>query len=234
MQERIQIKGISANTLKILAIIGMTFNHIAHIYVEDLSFVIGCALYAFGGLTFPIMAYLLGEGYRHTTNIKKYAIRLFVFACIAEVPFRLFLNRNIGNILFTLFLGLIAIYSYERMGRKAYFFLFVCLVIVSGFFDWGWIGIPMILLYYTLRDKKRVVLPCLIPLLFFSFIAIVDIMRTESLRSLEIVFFLIGCILSMPLLLCYNGSKGKPMKYFFYVYYPLHILVLGVCRMVFI
>lgn len=231
MQEYMQTKGISASTLKTLAIIGMTLNHIAIIYEANLPLMATCLLRAFGGITFPIMAYLLGEGYKQTANVKKYAMRLLVFACIAEAPFRLFLNRDIGNVLFTLFLGLIAIHYYERIERGVYFFLFVCLTIMSSFFDWGGIGLLMIVLYYVLQDKtKRVVLPSLLTILVFLLSIIIDIIRTGNLSTLESLPFLLGCSLSIPLLLHYNGRKGTSAKYLFYVYYPLHILVLGICK----
>jgi len=225
-----QTKGISASTLKIIAIIGMTCNHIALTYEANLSFAMICVLNALGGMTFPIMAYLLGEGYRYTTNVRKYAMRLLLFACIAELPFRLFLDSGRGNVLFTLFLGLLVLYTYENTAREVFCVVFMGLIVTSSFFDWGGIGVLMIFFYYILRDKKkRVVIPCLVLITLFLFASIVDSLRTDNLRGLETIGFSLGCILMVPLLFHYNGKKGKSMKYFFYMYYPLHIVVLGIC-----
>jgi TraX protein. len=230
MREQMQIKGISASTLKIIAIIAMTCNHIALIYEANLSFAMICVLHAFGGMTFPIMAYLLGEGYRHTTNVRKYAMRLLLFACIAELPFRFFLAGDRGNVLFTLFFGLLVLHTYENATREVFCVVFTGLTVTSSFFDWGGIGILMIFFYYILRDKKkRVVIPCLVLIMLFLFASIVDVMRMDNLRGLETIGFSLGCILTIPLLMHYNGKKGKSMKYFFYVYYPLHVVVLGIC-----
>ena len=229
MREWVRTKGISVSMLKMIAMIGMTCNHIAIVYEASLSFTMICAFTALGGVTFPIMAYLLGEGYRHTTNVKRYAMRLLLFACIAEAPFRLFLVSSRGNVLFTLFFGLLLLYAYEHATREVFCVVFMSLMIASSFFDWGGIGVLMIFFYYILRDKKkRVVIPCLIPTILFLFTSIVNILRTDSLRGIETIGFSLGCTLTIPLLLHYNGKKGKSMKYFFYVYYPLHIVVLGI------
>ena len=230
-----QAKGISANTLKIIAIMGMTLNHVAIIYAKDVSALIRWVLQGMGGVTFPIMAYLLVEGYRHTSNTKRYAMRLFIFACIAELPFRFFLSNSRGNVLFTFLLGFVAIYFYDKMVKKVtkelFFFVFFVLVCVSVFFDWGGIGVLLIFFYYMIHDKwKRVVVPYLILATFFLLEISINIVRMNQLNVLRDIFFLLGCTLSIPLLLHYNGERGKSVKYFFYVYYPAHILVLGILR----
>ena len=63
------------------------------------------ALYMVGGLTFPIMAYLLCEGYRHTSSVRRYAERLALFAVISQVPYSLLFGAQ-GNVLITLLNGL--------------------------------------------------------------------------------------------------------------------------------
>ena len=222
--------GISASTLKIIAIIGMTLDHIGSMYRSQLPFPAVCALYALGGLTFPIMAYLLGEGYRHTSNFKKYATRLLIFACLAELPFRLFLNSNRGNVLFTLFLGLLVLYVYEHKSQELFIVAFIGGTIVSTFFDWGGMGVPMIVIYYVVKNRlSRVVLPYLLPAFTILAEAVVHTIQNHNLAALPGILYVgVGCTLTIPLLLNYNGKKGKSMKYFFYIYYPLHILVLGI------
>ena len=65
-------KGLSSFVLKVVAIVGMTCNHAAYVFAGHLPFVGECVLFAVGGVTFPVMAYLLVEGYRHTSNVKRY------------------------------------------------------------------------------------------------------------------------------------------------------------------
>ena len=79
-------RGFTAFPLKVLAIAGMTCNHACYIYWDYLPPGILCALFALGGLTFPIMAFLLVEGYRHTSSVRRYGRRLLAFALVAQVP----------------------------------------------------------------------------------------------------------------------------------------------------
>ena len=62
---------ISGFTLKVLAIVGMTCNHISHAFMPIMPHWVTFILYSFGGLTYPIMAFILVEGYIHTSNLKK-------------------------------------------------------------------------------------------------------------------------------------------------------------------
>lgn len=110
---------ISSFTLKIAAIVGMTCNHIAHIFPEEIiaSCPLGSAilffLYSLGGITFPVMAFLLTEGFVHTSSLKRYAGRLALFACIAQIPYSLLWGAT-GNVLFTLLISLGLLWAYEN------------------------------------------------------------------------------------------------------------------------
>ena len=116
-------RGVSSFTLKVVAIVGMTFNHFCYMFYAHLPTEALCVLFGFGGLTFPIMAFLLVEGYNHTSNIKRYASRLFVFALISQVPYTLFLAPTTLNVLFTLLIGLALLYLYDRMEASGGFWL---------------------------------------------------------------------------------------------------------------
>lgn len=238
MKEKMTLskRGFDASTLKIIAIVGMTLDHIGIVFGGHMSLGYKTALYALGGLTFPIMAYFIGEGYTHTSNFKKYATRIFLFALIAQIPYSLAFGL-VGNVLFTLFLGLIMIHLSESLESRS---LFLCILIVvtigSIFLDWGGIGVVMVYLYYQNRNEKwqtRLVIPYLIVAIRSS-VSLYNIIAVGNLRGLPAVaFVLVGCTLAIPLLKNYNGEKGRPMKYFFYWYYPLHLLVLWAIRGVF-
>ena len=95
---------VTAFALKVAAIVGMTCNHIANVFGSELPEGAMVALYSLGGLTFPIMAYLLCEGYRHTSSVRRYAERLAVFAVVSQIPYSLLFGAT-GNVLITLLIG---------------------------------------------------------------------------------------------------------------------------------
>lgn len=225
-------RGVSSFTLKIVAIIGMTFNHACYIFYPYLPIEALCVLFGFGGLTFPIMAFLLVEGYHHTSNIRRYASRLFAFALISQIPYGLFLSHNL-NVLFTLLIGLGLLYLYDNLESRAGFWLAAAaLTTISAMCDWGILGPLMILTMRAISDRRqRVILPLLIPILGTGLPALSDFLGTFNLELLPPVLYpLLGCTATIPLLLAYNGSRGRPMKWLFYAYYPAHILVLGLAK----
>ena len=111
-------RGTSAFTLKMAAIAGMTCNHVANIFGDVMAPAATVFFFTLGGLTFPIMAFLLCEGYRHTSSIRRYATRLALFAVIAEVPWFLLWGPSL-NVLFTLLIGLGLLWAGDHLRRWA-------------------------------------------------------------------------------------------------------------------
>ncbi|MDL2215809.1 conjugal transfer protein TraX [Ruminococcaceae bacterium OttesenSCG-928-N02] len=228
----IKQKGVSSFILKLIAIFGMTTDHIGVVFRAYLPPPVTAALYAFGGLTFPIMAYLLTVGYRHTRDIKKYALRLLGFACISFIPFSVAFGRWYFNVMFTLLLGLIAIYAYDHMQNRFLFrVLFALLIFLNMYCDWAPIGVIMVFLFHRIEHPRaRILVPMLFPWLLCA-ATIPSIAPGMLIYSLpDLLFIFVGCTLAVPLLLRYNGERGRDMKFFFYWYYPLHLSVLCVIR----
>lgn len=226
-------RGVSSFTLKIIAIVSMTMNHGANMFSDKLPFEALCILFGAGGLTFPIMAFLLVEGYRHTSSVKKYALRLAIFAVIAQVPYGLFL-ASMPNVLFTLLVGLGILYAHDHVENRGLFWLlFIVATLATIYFDWGLIGIVVIYLFKSLEGQRfRICIPLGITSLAFGLPAVsllgANLIDGGSLSALpSVLYALIACPLAIPLLAGYRGRRGVPMKYFFYAYYPLHILVLA-------
>ena len=218
-----------------LAIVSMTLNHTGVIFHDYLPQELTCILIMCGGLTFPIMAFLIGEGYRHTRNVRKYALNLFVFAVLSQVPYSLFLTPQIyqGNVLFTLLLGLAVLYLNDRMkNRVCFWLLFMGIVSLSFFLYWGVIGPIMIYLYATQTGRfDRVVLPIILPVLATGLPQFAALLSGGGYAALgNILYLVVGCGLTIPLLFAYRGKRGPSAKYLFYMYYPVHILVLGLVR----
>lgn len=227
-----QKKGVDAFALKIIAIVGMTLDHAGTVFGPYIGVGLKTALFALGGLTFPIMAYLLGEGYRHTRDVKKYALRLLIFAVITQLPYSWALYAQF-NVLFTLLIGLLVLHLYETLKNRAIFYILLLLIaLVSSLCDWGIVGPVMVLLYYVLKDQgwSRVVIPWLLPVCAMTLPALPALFGGDLGQLPSVAFVLVGCTLTIPLLHAYNGQRGKSMKYLFYAYYPVHIVLLGLLR----
>lgn len=210
--------------LKIIAIIAMLFDHVGYIIFKKFTF-----MNYIGRLAFPIFAFGISEGYKYTKDLKKYFLRLGIFALISQIPYMLFLN-SIGsndftlNIFFTLILGLLAITIYEKVNNKYLGLLFVllCSIIAHfGHFDYGWFGIAAIFIFHIFKDKKSLMNLSFIIATFVNYLYNYVI----TLR-IEYLFIILFCCLSLILINLYNGKKGKDIKYILYLFYPLHLIVL--------
>lgn len=223
-----RLPSVSAFSLKVAAIVGMTCNHVANVFGGVLPGEAMVALYALGGLTFPIMAYLLCEGYRHTSSVRRYAERLGVFAAISQVPYSLLFGAT-GNVLITLLIGLGLLWTLDRVRNRVLCALVVLAgLVVSGLCDWGVIGPVMILLFWHLHDRPRgVALAMLVPMVAFGLPALSWVLSETTPLSLGVLgYYTVGFGLATVLMLNYNGRRGRPLKWFFYVYYPAHLMVL--------
>lgn len=225
--------GVDSFTLKIVAIVAMTCNHAAWMLQSHLPDAFTCVLLAVGGLTFPIMLYLLHVGYAHTHSVKNYALRLLVFAAIAQLPYWLFLQQS-ANVLFTLLMCLAVFYFYDKWNHDVRFWLlFVALFILSNWCDWGLMGPAMALALHSAESEKQGILySALIPILADGAPMLVIFAMAPNLLNLGLLLYpLVGCSATVVLLRAYNGQRGRPLKYFFYVYYPAHIAVLGCIKL---
>lgn len=219
---------MSVFVLKIIAILSMVFDHTGYILYHHFSW-----MNYVGRLAFPIFAFLLTEGYTHTKNLKKYFLRLFIFAILSQIPYTLF-QKAIGielnlNIFFTLLLGLLVIYIYETVSQKwigLLFAIFCCFVAQFGNLDYGWFGIAVIFIFHLFKDSK------LKTTIAFSLLTITNysilFIQTHANPYLIIIPC---CILSLVPICMYNGLKGKNIKYFFYIFYPLHLFLLYVLHL---
>ncbi len=230
----------------------MTANHCANIFAGLLPLEVTLVLYGLGGVTFPIMAFLLVEGFHYTSNLRAYALRLGIFAVVAQVPYSL-LWRTTPNVLFTLLVGLLVLWVQRRNFFSGAGLLAVVLAcLLTAPFDWGGIGPVMIYLMALDRPSKRGILGALavayvvvlLPALSFLLQTggdgaslITGEMGVGSFNTIEVLgwhwamvgqvlYAGIGFSLAALLLWHYNGQRGRSMKWFFYAYYPGHLLVL--------
>lgn len=180
-----------------------------------------------GRIAFPIFAFMIVEGFFKTKSRWKYLRNLLVFATISEIPYDMFqsavfINTRSQNILWGLALGLFTIMVIDKLKeriKKRPLWIFVSIIIVAlsslGSMlissDYEYYAIIIIYIYYLFYDK---------------------ILLASGLGFLVIIKE-IYAILGFATVLLYNGEKGKQNKIFNYLFYPVHLLVLGIIRMVF-
>lgn len=171
-----------------------------------------------GRIAFPIFCFLIVEGYFHTRDIRRYMIRLGAFALLSEIPYDLAFHGSIlefggQNVFFTLMLGVLMLYAVEKSGPVPVKIADILLVMwAAGFLctDYGYKGILLIFLYYVFHEKK---LQAVCAGALWNFINGVKTVQNY------------GVLAAVPLAF-YNGERGPKLKYFFYIFYPGHLLVL--------
>lgn len=212
METRLETFGLNGFTLKCIAMASMLIDHMGAVLFPQYLI-----LRMVGRLAFPIYCFLLVEGVMHTRDIRKYELRLLGFALISEIPFDLAFRGGVNwehqNVFFTLFLGVVAIDLAERYKNKIILvFSFASMILLAEFMntDYGGKGIVFILCYYLLYERKATK-----QLLFLLENFLLYGRGVQMYASLAVV----------PMLL-YNGRKGPSIKYFFYVFYPLHLVIL--------
>lgn len=237
-------KGISGSTLKIIAIITMVIDHIGAIVIENmlverglleittdqafvtfldansLLYYMNTVFRIIGRMSFPIFCFLIVQGFLHTHDLKKYLGRMFIFALISEIPFDLAFFGipfywGYQNIFFTLFFGILAISGIQIAEKKKEWnkitrLLFgllsigLCMgAVIVLKTDYDILGILIISIMYLFRNKK---------------------MLSASLGCL--VLETIPAFVSLIPIYFYNGEKGRSVKWLFYLFYPVHILLL--------
>lgn len=196
----------------------------------------------------PVMFFMIADGYKYTSDRKKYALRLLIFACITQ-PFDWLVFVPVfgwwtSNVIFTLFFGLMAIIAWESGLKKWQRIALVILCSLATLLiqsDWELFGVPFIFFLHLYRDqpKKRLTAFAIILALWKGLAVMWQLLGGTFDGSaifngtLDVVFVLIGYLL--PTVFS-NGKKGKhPVfaKWFFYVFYPVHYLIIVLVYMFF-
>ncbi|MGM5488364.1 MAG: TraX family protein [Nanobdellota archaeon] len=192
--------------LKLIGIVLMVIDHIASAFSASLDPSVYHAMRAMGRMCFPIFAFHLAVGFQHTGNLRRYALRLFIAALIAQPIYWLLWGEL--NILFTLLLGLGALYLYEKEPITLIPYLLVVFVVDRVLvIDYGVLGILMILMFHVRSIMGNAI-----------------IIAIKTIFTWYNVFAILGVYLTF----------WKPPwrihlpRYFFYVFYPAHLLVIKV------
>ena len=219
---------MDAFTIKFIAIICMTLDHVKWFFPNLVN---PYTMY-FGRVAFPLFAFMITEGYIHTSDLKKYIKRLVIFALISQIPFMLFRtfvgDYMMGNVLFTMIFGLLAIIALDKIENTLYSTLAVVACFLAGYFldvDYGIWGISTIIIFFIFK-KNKVLLS--ISYLIANFIYYYSLVKERLFTPIINKFSIDYIILIIPLILVllYNGKQGRKIKYILYVFYPLHLIVL--------
>ena len=247
-------RGISSAVLKNIAVVTMLIDHIGAVIVTRLLIQNGLyeamvnqetytawmgqygglygiymAMRVIGRFAFPIYCFLLVEGFQRTHDVKKYLGRMFLFALLSEVPFDLALSGKAWypayqNVFFTLLLGLLTIaglrlveqrFAGTETGKKILRVVFEVVVILVGCAlalilktDYDFKGIMAIVVLYLFRNRKKAQI----------WAGVIVFLLMDGLEMIAALSFI--------LIWFYNGTRGRQDKYFFYFFYPVHLLLL--------
>lgn len=246
MNEKTQkLKFLSRDAIKYLAIIPMAVGHFFS-YTSDWENISPTPLWLklltqMSLIAPPIFFFFIAEGFHYTRSRKSYAVRLLIFALITQIPFCLANNGTLLtaefftslNIFFTLFLGVIALTIWEKdmpLKKKIFLLIIADAATLLFFCEWLIFGIPIILGFYIYREQPRKRM-----LWFAACILLHQII--EFIFALDPVNFFMNTAFFALSYLCvttfYNGKKGRYpafAKWFFYLFYPAHLLVIWLVK----
>lgn len=216
---------MSAFGLKIIAIITMIIDHLGYAIFGEFSF-----FNYIGRIAFPIFAFQISEGYIHTKDLKKYFLRLFLFAIISQIPFMLFhsiiSDQFYLNIFFTLLLGLLSIYIYDKCKYKILgiflAFIFASIAQITKC-DYGFFGVSIILIFYIFKSD---IIKADIFFIIATLLKYIIPCIKYNVFPHEYLYLFLGTSFPAIFLTLYNGKKGKNTKYLLYMFYPIHLILL--------
>ena len=233
-------KGLNANQIKVIAIIAMTVDHITWALFPGTQAVwYVYLLHIIGRLTAPIMWFFIAEGCHYTRNMGKYIFRLFLFAVISHfaydfafgIPF-VPLSTGIFNqtsVMWSLAWAVVLVFicSKDDLSKWVKIISIVVICLITFPSDWSCIAAMCPLFLYMSRDKFKLQAKYIVIWTFMY--ALVYFIFLDKLYGALQMF----TCLSIPVLANYNGERGrwKGMKWFFYLYYPAHLIVIGIIRL---
>ena len=244
MKQNTRLQTTSAS-LHILAMAFMLCDHLWGTVVPGNDW-----LTCVGRVAFPIFAFMIVEGYTHTSNLKKYVLRLLAAAVISEIPFNLAIGGRLfypihQNVLWSFLISIGLIHWNARVRGKALWrrilvgaasVLVGCLAGMITMVDYFHAGILTVLAFYCFRQRKWWArLGQLLCLWYINIEMLGGLVYEFPLFGTTLVVHQQGfALLALIPIWLYRGEQGhhsKAFRYFCYLFYPLHLLILGLIRL---
>ena len=235
------MRKLTATQIKVIAIMAMTLDHIAFTFVPS-GTALHYILHLIGKTTAPIMCYFLAEGFRYTHDRKKYFIRLLLFAAISQPVYYIYVYGSLPdsvlrfisslNFLFALVLSFICllILTNDKLNFTAKGILTAITISFAQFVDWGYI-IPVwtIIFFFFNKDRYK-----MLAAFIAATIIILPVTFLKYYDSFAAFSYNYGALLALISIHFYSGNRERsstPLKkkinrWFFYVYYPLHLMII--------
>ena len=227
-----KLRVLDGTVLKIIAMVSMVFDHVGDMFFPDVLWP-----RMIGRLAMPLFAFCITEGYIHTRDKKKYLFRMGIFALVSEVPFDLAFEGKVSlnhqNIMLTFFMSILALMLFdlirgkknEDTGRYSIGKTILGSLVIIGTAavailikaDYTIFAVISVFLFYLFKDTKHFIRTGV----GVAFLVLTRTMGYYCTTGLSII----------PLLL-YNGKKGKGLKWLFYAFYPGHLLLLYLIKLI--
>ena len=207
----------SAAWLKYFACVAMLADHIGAILISPDS-ALYLPLRCFGRMAFPLFAFFVAQGCRKTHDLPGYLRRLFLFALVAQGPYMLAFGYFSGSVILTFFLAGAGIALYEAAREHVWaplaVFPVLCMALMAYWTDsdYGPLAVLLIFAIYLCGDNRAAWAICMTVALYLFYAN---------------PFFLFASV-STVMLLFYHGELGRGSKWFFYWFYPVHLLILAI------
>ena len=223
------MRKMNATEIKKIAIVAMTIDHIAWILLNDM--LCSYIMHVIGRITAPIMWFFIAEGCYYTRDWKKYFIRMMGFAVVSHFAYCYYEGIPLchqTSVMWPLSLSivLIKVGNSSKLSKYNKILPIILLILGSIPSDWGVLALIMPAVLYKCRHSFK------LQAIAIVFSSIAAAFLTEAPFPYRILQ-LFG-VLSIPILANYNKERGEGNKWFFYIYYPLHLVVLGIYKRILI
>lgn len=224
--------GLTSNRLKMIAIVTMFIDHFSYLVTPSQT-PTSWVMHFIGRVAAPIMCYLIAEGHHYTSDKEKYFLRLLLFAFLSHIPYVVYFDLpflGATSIVWSLAMGLLALTGVSndrhKISVKVGIVLAACLLAYNA--NWNYISVLWIVGFGLFRGnfKMQAISYTTIGLIFYIIQGFIRIGPHTSYR--------IGIFLPLLFIYFYNGELGKKTKlskWSFYIFYPLHFIILYLLRL---
>lgn len=203
--------------VKIIAMVSMFIDHMgAYLfpyYVNEYYIIFRIV----GRIAYPIFAYYIAAGFKRTSNLKKYILRMFGFAILTQLPFYFFTGQILYlNVMFTFTIGLITLYFFNKK-NILWIVSFISAELLNT--DYGVYGIAIILIFYIYGENKNK------SFLYYSLLTgFYVLLNIVGVHEISFIYFIqLFSIISIPIIYFKYPVSIRINKYIGYFFYPVHI-----------